>query len=111
MSGHSTDFLEGARDFLLSAGDEETGSSHSVIGTTSQLLLLMDLLEQSLTTILVKNKREGLTGEKIREGLRTRVAKLTKVSPYNSGTPSNNEKFAWRECIIVQTIPSILVLG
>ena len=52
MARNSTDLLKGAWHIFLPAGNEEAGSSHSIIGSATQLLLLVDLLEQSLAAIL-----------------------------------------------------------
>ena len=44
--------LEGAWHLLLSAGNVETGSGHCIVCSALQMLLLVDLLEQSITTVL-----------------------------------------------------------
>ncbi len=56
MFRDGTDFLEGARHVLLPAGYEETGSCYGIVGTPLQPLLIVDLLEESLASILRKEE-------------------------------------------------------
>ena len=59
VSRHSTDLLEGARDLLLSAGYVETSSSHCVVGPALEMFLIVDLLEESIATILNRGRWGG----------------------------------------------------
>ena len=49
---HSTDLLERPWHCFLSTRYVKAGSCHSVVGPSFQVLLLMDLLEESLASIL-----------------------------------------------------------
>lgn len=49
---NGTDLLEGPWYFLLSACNVETCCSYSIIGSTLQVFLFMDLLEEDITSIL-----------------------------------------------------------
>ena len=49
---HGADLSERARHLLLSAGDKEAGSCHSVVGSALEMFLLMDLFKESIAAVL-----------------------------------------------------------
>ena len=63
VSGNGTDLLEWSRNLFLSARDEETGSSNSIVSSTLQLLLLVHLFIEHLASVLYSNLMQHCTNE------------------------------------------------
>ena len=72
MSRDGADFLEGARNFLLTTGNVEARRGNSIVGSSFEMLLLVNLLEQSIAAILWRGGKGG------REGGRERCLGLEK---------------------------------
>ena len=67
VSRDGADFLEGARNFLLTTGNVEARRGNSIVGSSFEMLLLVNLLEQSIAAILWRGgggREEGRKGER-----------------------------------------------
>ena len=68
MSRDGADFLEGARNFLLTTGYVEARRGHGIVGSSFEMLLLVNLLEQSIAAILWRGREGGRERERGKGG-------------------------------------------
>ena len=66
VSRDGADFLEGARNFLLTTGYVEARRGHGIVGSSFEMLLLVNLLEQSIAAILWRGREGGKERERER---------------------------------------------